>query len=187
MITFTGFGHINIVVDDIDKATAFYRESLGAIPVQEARHFKNLGFARAAGFLANPELVEVSIRFLALPVPDPLFLELMCYHAPKGSDGVPNFQTHDQGLRHISLRVENVAEAFEHVRQCPGMRLISESPDYRPYKLDEIRPEQFRLFDPQIEENPIRKEELARSASSTCFFYALDPYGVQWEFEQRTG
>ena len=35
MMKLTSFGHINIVVDDIDKATQFYQGSLGAIPVQD--------------------------------------------------------------------------------------------------------------------------------------------------------
>ena len=72
----TSFGHINIVVDDIDKATQFYQGSLGAVPVQDIPHFKNIGFARAAGFLDNPREVDVSIRFLALPLPTPVFMEI---------------------------------------------------------------------------------------------------------------
>src|SRR5207245_1654081 len=121
----------------------------------------------------------------ALPVPAPVFLELMQYHSPKGSDVVPSFKTHDMGgPRHICLRVENVMEAFEHLKGCKGIRMINESADYRPSKLDDVLPRQFRLFDPQLEANKEAKEKLARSASNTRFFYVIDPYGVQWEIEQ---
>ena len=34
MLKLKSFGHINIVVDNMDEATQFYRESLGAVPVQ---------------------------------------------------------------------------------------------------------------------------------------------------------
>jgi methylmalonyl-CoA/ethylmalonyl-CoA epimerase len=181
----TSFGHINIVVDDIDKATQFYQGSLGAVPVQDIPHFKNIGFARAAGFLDNPREVDVSIRFLALPLPTPVFMELMHYHSPQGEDRVHAFKTNDRGgPRHICLRVENVADAFTHLTGCPGVRMINQSPEYRPHQLDSITPEQFRLFDPQLEGNNEEKAKMCRNAGGITFFYFIDPYGVQWEIEQ---
>ena len=186
MIKLKGFGHINIVVDDINKATQFYQDSLGAIPVQEVPHFKNIGFAKAAGFLSNPAEVDVSIRFLALPSPTPIVLELMEYHSPKGQESVHYFKTNDRGgPRHICLRAENVVEAFEHLKGFKGVQMINKSAEYMPYKLDGITPQQFRFFDPQLEANKDVKDKMCQSAASTTFFYCIDPYGVQWEIEQR--
>lgn len=185
MIKLKSFGHINIVVDDTNTATQFYQNTLGATPVYEAPHFKNIGFAKAAGFLSNPSEVDVSIRFLALPFPTPIFLELMQYHSPKGKESVQHFKTNDMGgPRHICLRVENVAEAFEHVKGCKGAQMINQAAEYKPYKLESITPQQFRFFDPQLEASREAKDHMCQEAGSIRFFYFLDPYGVQWEIEQ---
>ncbi|KEQ16831.1 VOC family protein [Endozoicomonas numazuensis] len=74
-----GISHINIVVDDIDRATRFYSEAFFAEPVLDFPHFKNRGFARSAGFLDQPDDVEVSIRFLKLPSQDELFTRLSAF------------------------------------------------------------------------------------------------------------
>ena len=185
MLKLKSFGHINIVVDDIDRATDFYQKSLGAVPVHEAPHFKNAGFARAAGFLSDPERVDVSIRFLAIPMPTPLLVELMRYHSPRGNTRIPAFKTHDAGgPRHICLRVENIEQAFAHLAACRGVRMINPSRGYRPYQLEPITPEQFKVFDSRTEANRQAKEQVAQRISAITFFYFLDPYGVQWEIEQ---
>jgi maltose O-acetyltransferase len=185
MMKLTSFGHISIVVDDVDRATQFYGESLGAVPLHEAPHFKNIGFAKAAGFLSDPGAVDVSIRFLGLPLAPPTFLELMQYHAPVGSISVRDIKTNDLGgPRHICLRVENADEAFEHLKACTGVRMINASQDYKPYKLDRVGPHQVRLFDPQLEANPKAKEQMCELLERLKFFYFVDPYGVQWEIEE---
>ena len=46
MIEFDGFGHINIIIDDLDKAAEYYVGLLGAEKVQEFPHFKNVGFLK---------------------------------------------------------------------------------------------------------------------------------------------
>jgi maltose O-acetyltransferase len=182
MIKLKSFGHINVVVDDLDKATRFYQASLGAIPVQELAHFKNPGFARAAGFLANPAEVEVSIRFVALPLPSPILLELMQYHLPRGENTIRHFKTNDLGgPRHICIRVENVMEAFEHLKSFAEVRMIDGSTAYAPCKLDPIQPEDVRFFDPGMEAN---KEKICEIASTIKYFYCIDPYGIQWEIEE---
>jgi methylmalonyl-CoA/ethylmalonyl-CoA epimerase len=185
MMKLKSFGHINIVVDDVEGATQFYRDSLSAVPVHEAAHFKNIGFAKGAGFLRDPGEVDVSIRFLALPSPTPIFLELMQYHAPAGNCSVRRAKTNDLGgPRHICLQVENADDAFEHLRGCPGVRMINESPDYKPHKLDRVSPQQVRLFDPALEANPQSKEQMCEVVGRLKFFYFVDPYGVQWEIEE---
>ena len=185
MIKFSTLGHINIVVDDIEEATDFYVRSLGASPVQDFPHFRNLGFAKSAGFMENPEEVDVSIRFLQIPTPDGVYLELMQYHRPAGDESVRTFKTNDQGgVRHVAFRVENIDETFAHLKGCEGVRMISDSPEYRPYKIDKITPEEFRFFDPSLESDESEKEKVCDIVGGIRYFYFIDPYGVQWELEQ---
>ena len=63
--------------------------------------------------------------------------------------------------------------------------MINESPDYKPYMLDKVSTQEVRLFDPQLETNFQAKEQMCELVGRLRFFYFLDPYGVQWEIEQR--
>jgi len=38
----------------------------------------------------------------------------------------------------------NIDEAFEHLKAIDGVRMINEAPEYRPFKIDYIRPDEFR-------------------------------------------
>lgn len=117
MIKYNRLSHVNIVVDDMGKAIEFYSNTLQAKPFLAFPRFRNAGFARSAGFLDNPESVCVSICFLKLPSSDEFSLELMEYHSPAGADVIHYKQTNDLGgPRHIALGVENIDEAFEHVK-----------------------------------------------------------------------
>ena len=185
MIQFETLGHINIVVDDTDRATAFYVEAFGAVPVQDFPHFKNVGFAQSAGFLDQPEAVEVTVRFLKLPTPEGLILELMEYHHPAGVICCRDKVAHGLGcVGHIALRVKNIDAAFEHLKTVEGVRMINESPAYRPFKIDAIQPREFRFYDEAMEQDASGKEEVCRIIGSIRYFYFLDPFGVQWELEQ---
>ena len=42
-INFIGFGHINIVVDNIRKASEYYKKLFGAVEQQEFPKFINIG------------------------------------------------------------------------------------------------------------------------------------------------
>jgi catechol 2,3-dioxygenase-like lactoylglutathione lyase family enzyme len=185
MIQYESLGHINIVVDDADRATAFYTKVFGAVPVQDFPHFKNVGFAWSAGFLDNPEAVDVTIRFLRLPTPEGLMLELKQYHHPAGI-----VCCHDKGANgrgcvgHIALRIKNIDEAFEHLKKVDGVRMINASSSYRPFKIDTIQPDEFRFYDETMEQNAKAKEDVCRIVGAIRYFYFLDPYGVQWELEQ---
>ena len=185
MIQYDTLGHINIVVDDIERATDFYRNALGAEPMQDFPHFKNVGFAKSAGFLDAPEAVDVSIRFLKLPTKEGVFIELMEYHEPAGVACCECKATNDRGcVGHIALRVTNIDEAFEHLKSFDGVRMINESPEYRPFRIDDITPDQFRFFDDELESNAAGKQGVCEIVGSIRYFYFLDPYGVQWELEQ---
>ncbi len=184
MVEFDGFGHINIIIDDLEKAAEYYVGLLGAEKVQEFPHFKNVGFSRSAGFLEKPEDVDVSICFLEIPNAG-LFIELFEYHSPPGDQAIHFHKTNDMGgPRHICLRVKEIDKAFDHVKSYEGVRLINPSAEYQPFKIDHITPDQFKFADPELESNLGEKQKVCETVGRTRYFYFIDGYGVQWEFEQ---
>jgi methylmalonyl-CoA/ethylmalonyl-CoA epimerase len=181
---YEGLGHICIIVDDIERATSFYQESLGAMPVQNFPHFKNNGFAKAAGFLEEPEIVDFTIRFLALPGTK-IFLELMEYHSPVGNKEVKFARPNDMsGVRHVCLKVTNIDACFAHLKNVQGITMVHQSPEYKPCQIDSIKPEQLQFFDEALESNRQEKEKVCQTVGKTRFFYFFDQYGIQWELEQ---
>lgn len=184
MINFKGLGHINIVVDDINSASKFYEKIFNAVPHQEFPKFKNLGFAKAAGFLENPEKVEVSIRFLEIPGAN-VFLELMEYHAPQALTPIQKRKTHELGgPRHICLKVSNIDYAFQFLKAQDGITMINSSDQYKPYKIDKIKSSEFNFFDLEKETNLIEKQKICDIIGKIKYFYFIDRYGIQWELEQ---
>lgn len=157
-----GISHLNVVVEDIEYATEFYQRTLGFVQAHNARgvmDYKGLTretFARDAGFLDGK--VNVDIRFLKHPTAG-LYLELMKYHLPVGSQEVFYRKTNDiGGIRHVALEVSNAEKVFEFLKQQPDIKMINESSQYGP-------PEEL---------TPV----------TITFFYWLDPWGVQWEMEE---
>ena len=186
MIQYSRLSHVNIVVDDMAKAIEFYSKTLQAKPFLEFPRFRNSGFARSAGFLDDPESVCVSICFMKLASTDEFSLELMEYHSPAGATDIYYKKTNDQGgPRHIALGVENIDEAFEHVKKQPGVRLINESPEYRPFTIDSIGDNEFLFFDEALNNDVHARLSVQDTVGRIRYFYFLDPYGVQWEFEQN--
>jgi methylmalonyl-CoA/ethylmalonyl-CoA epimerase len=184
MIDITGFGHINIIVDSIENATKFYQDLFGAIPIQYFPNFKNIGFAKAAGFLDQPGDVNISINFIKIPQAN-IYLELICYHSPQGKTKKSHHLPNDfGGPRHIALCVKNINSAFEKIRQMPEITLINSSPEYKPCKLDEVYADQFVFHDNNLEKNHEAKKQSAQVSSTVSFFYFTDKYGVMWELEE---
>lgn len=183
-LKFTEFAHINIVVNDIDEGIKYYEQLLEAKPLHIFRDFMNIGFAKAAGFLANPEKIKLSIAFLKIPGTT-LMLELMEYKEPVTSDAKHREDVNKiNGVRHVALEIENIEEAFEYIKKCPDVTLINSSEQYRPYKIDNIVADEVRFFDEATETDTNAKEQLCQTIGNTYYFYFIDRYGVQWEFEQ---
>ena len=157
-----GISHLNIVVEDIEYATEFYRRTLGFEQAHNARGVMDYPsvtretFARDAGFLDGK--VDVHIRFLKHPTAG-IYLELMTYRYPAGSGEVIYRNTNDMGgIRHVALEVSDAVRVFEYLKAQPDVRMINPSPDYGPP--EELTPVTIK------------------------FFYWLDPWGVQWEMEE---
>jgi methylmalonyl-CoA/ethylmalonyl-CoA epimerase len=186
MFSFDSLGLINVVVTDLEEATQFYQALFGASVEQTFPHFKNVGFARSAGFLNDPESVDVSIRFLKLSLKgsEELFLELFVFHHPPGRQEITPRKTNDVGgPRHVCLRVTNIDEVFAHVKSIAGVHLINESPEYRPYFISPIKPRAIELPDPGRDTEEA-KEAICEIVQGIRFFYSIDRYGIEWEFEE---
>lgn len=156
-----GFSHVNIVVDDFDKAIEYYERTLGFVMACnddgkiDFPNYTSPAFAKDAGFLDGK--VDVDVCFLKHPQAG-LYLELMVYRYPQGDQHVPHFKINDMGgPRHVALEVTDLAKVFEHLKAQPDVKLINPSPDYGPPL-------------------PLNSEGIA-------FFYWQDPYGVIWEME----
>ena len=181
---FTGLSHVCIFVDDLQQGVAYYRRLLGAIPDHYLPHWRNRGFFQAAGFLEEAGQGEVSIAFLNIPGAR-LTLELMEYHHPQGRKEPVFFAANDvSGARHVALKVTNIEQAFLHVKAMPDTRLINDSGRYRVFQISPTTPEEVRFFDQDLRETDQRNVDTAEILSQVRYFYFLDKYGLQWEFEQ---
>lgn len=182
-IDFEGLGHFNVVVDNIDEGMEFYKKLFGAKPIQMFRNFKNIGFAKAAGFLSNPESINLSIAFMTLPNVN-LILELMEYHTPKTKTAIRINQAVNEiaGVRHVALKVKNVYKAYEHVIKQEGIQPIVSSLGYKPHKIDDISKEEITLFG--VNNTESLKTDIAKTIGNIHYCYFIDKYGIQWELEQ---
>jgi methylmalonyl-CoA/ethylmalonyl-CoA epimerase len=186
MFSFDSLGRINVVVPDLEEATRFYQALFDASVEQTFPHFKNPGFARSVGYLEDPESVDVSTRFLKIPFgrSQDLFLELFTFHSPAGRQEITLRKTNDVGgPRHVCLRVTNIDEVFAHVKSLGGVHLINDSPEYRPFFISPI--ERCAIEVPGADRDTAgAREAICEIVEGIRFFYAIDRYGIQWEFEE---
>ena len=179
-----GLSHICIFVDDMEKAVAYYQNLLGVQPDHCLSHWKNEGFFKAGGFVDEAADGDVSIAFVNVPGTR-LTLELMQYHYPKGRTEPVVFAANDvSGARHVALKVTNIEAAFAHIKAMPDTRLINETEAYRVYQISETQPSEVRFFDQAPGETDDRNRETAKILGQVRYFYFIDRYGLQWEFEQ---
>ena len=184
MPSFTGLSHVCIFVDDMMKAVSYYQKLLGAVPDHYLSHWRNKGFFQAGGFLDEAEEGDVSIAFVNVPGTT-LTLELMQYHYPEGRKTPVIFAANDvSGARHVALKVTNIEEAFAHIKSMPDTTLINQTDEYRVFQISETSPAQVHFFDQDVRESDERNVQTAKILSGVRYFYFIDKYGLQWEFEQ---
>lgn len=181
---FIGLSHVCVIVDNIMEAFEYYKRVLGAVPDQCIPHYRNKGFFEAAGFVRDAEQCDVSIGFLTVPGAG-LTIEIMEYHAPQGRREPLIFAANDvSGARHVALKVSNIEEAFAHIKAQPDARLINETHDYQVYQISHTEPTDFYYFDPAREADAAAKQSASDILGQIKYFYFIDRYGLQWEFEQ---
>ncbi len=184
MLNIIGLGHINVVVGNIAEGINYYQTLFRCVPQQSFPHFRNKGFALSAGFMENSEEVDVSICFLQIPGTS-IVLELMEYHSPSGEKSEKIKKTTDMGnVGHICLKVKDINTAFSHINSIPETRLISSDKNYRPVFISPVRSDEFYFFDPLKESDPVEKETVCNIIKNIRYFYFVDKYNVQWEFEE---
>ena len=184
MPRFTGLSHVCIFVDDMMEAVSYYQKLLGVVPDHYLSHWKNEGFFKAGGFIREAADGDVSIAFVNVPGTK-LTLELMQYHYPKGRKEPVFFAANDvSGARHVALKITNIDEAFLHIKSMPDTRLINESEDYQVFQISETQPSEVHFFDQDLRETDERNVQTAKILSEVRYFYFIDKYGLQWEFEQ---
>ncbi|MEE0732500.1 MAG: VOC family protein [Acutalibacteraceae bacterium] len=184
MPKFTGLSHVCIFVDDMMEAVDYYQKLLGVVPDHYLSHWKNEGFFKAGGFIEEAAQGDVSIAFVNVPGTK-LTLELMQYHYPQGRKEPVFFAANDvSGARHVALKITNIDEAFLHIKAMPDTRLINQTEDYRVFQISETSPSEVRFFDQDLQESDDRNIQTAKILSGVRYFYFIDKYGLQWEFEQ---
>lgn len=149
--------HINAVVDDSVEEGAKYYEMLGFYPAANADGPMNYPNITNYGFCVDAgfDACRVDILFLKHEVIN-LYLELFLYYEPVGDSVIPIKQTNDVGgIRHIAVEVEDAVATYNELK----------SKDHQG---------RFITKDTPIPLDPF----------PYTFFYWVDKYGIQWEFEQ---
>ena len=111
--------HLNIVVADLERSRRFYTEVLGFRVMKEAR-LEGEWIDRIVGLKG----VQGRVVYVVAPAGEPR-LELLCYDTPKGEDPVATRRANTIGLRHIALRVDDIAAMVAKLRAA-GVELFSE-------------------------------------------------------------
>jgi purine nucleosidase len=151
-----GISHLNVIMKDMQM-------------MEEATQFyaSTLGFVVAWSVWLGDETsrhfavdaglgdsARLLVRFMVHPNAG-FHIELMMYVYPTGDTEIHYRRTNDVGgIRHVALEVIDAVAAWKWLNGRPGVKLLSDCPP------ETLSP------DPQK------------------FFYWLDPYGVQWEFEE---
>ena len=184
MPKFIGLSHVCIFVDDMEEAVKYYEKLLGTELDHCIPHWRNPGFFKAGGFVDEANDGDVSIAFVNVPGVGHT-LELMQYHYPVGRKEPIVFAANDvSGARHVALKITNIEEAFEHIKSMPDTRLINTTDAYRVFKISDTLPEEVRFPGQKPGETDERNVSAAAILGTVKYFYFIDKYGLQWEFEQ---
>ena len=195
----TQLAQIHVIVNDLDVAADFYRTVFGMIEMQSHNNLTNAGLAAYYGYTGNPEDFSVSLRFLFIP--DVLTIKLVklsvASYAPGGGGGVKDSRAEAyrcnkgsgyMGRGPISVVVADLDEAYQ--------SLLAIAQDYS-VKFDLL------LVSPPAFLSPLQPHEIGATKHSVLHgrgdildeyakawpfrakFQMIDPFGVQWEFNNN--
>lgn len=111
--------HINIVVSDLERSVRFYTEVLGFRETRRA-FLEGDWIERIVGVPG----VRARVVYVVAPAGEPR-IELLRYETPAGEDPVANRRANTIGLRHIALRVDDMAATVAKLKAA-GATLFSE-------------------------------------------------------------
>ncbi len=99
--------HVNFVVADLERMTAFYRDALGLVVTKQVT-ISGDWIARVVG-LEEDAGVEADVVYLDLP--DGPRIELIRYHRPAGASPALLGRPNTMGLRHLAFKVDDIDAA----------------------------------------------------------------------------
>ncbi len=100
----TRLNHVAVTVADMDRALAFWRDTLGL-------HLIGRGTVRKRHLDEIVGLTGTEIEWAELQVPGGALIELFCYLEPRGADTLPA-APNDRGATHVCLEVTGIDELF---------------------------------------------------------------------------
>ncbi len=109
--------HVNIVVEDLPRMVAFYRDVLGLRVVRQI----TIG-GRWIGAVTGLEDVQADVVYLEGDEPTPL--ELICYRNPSRSRPAGLEHANTPGLRHIAFQTNDL-DAVVAALRAAGVALLS--------------------------------------------------------------
>jgi len=109
--------HINIVVADLERSVRFYTELLNFKEIRRA-HLQGEWIEAVVGL----KDVNADVVYIVAPAGEPR-IELLCYRSPQGEALPQNSIANTIGLRHIALRVDNLAVIAEKLQNA-GVKII---------------------------------------------------------------
>lgn len=192
-IEFVDLAQVHVVVDDIDAASSFYREVLGMIEMQSHRDLSNAGLAAYYGYRGDPEGFKVSLRFMFIP--EVVTIKLVQVNVsdyrgpidPKYGDGISKDQMiyGRRGVGPLSIVVKDLDAAYETLTEKARdyssrhrIELLSPPVFLAPLRPHEIGATEHSALHGQGE----ILEEFAKTWPFRAKFQMIDPFGVQWEF-----
>jgi len=110
--------HINIVVAELGRSVKFYTEVLGFAKTKEA-YLEGGWIDEIVGLRG----VKARVAYVVAPAGEPR-IELLCYEAPPGGATAVNSRANTVGLRHVALRVDDLAGTVARLRKA-GVTLFS--------------------------------------------------------------
>lgn len=115
----TAIDHLNIVVTELERSVRFYTELLGFRLAREAT-LEGEWIDRIVGLKG----VKGRVAYVVAPAGEPR-IELLCYDAPVGENPVVNARANTVGLRHLALRVDDIAAMTARLRAA-GVEVFSD-------------------------------------------------------------
>jgi catechol 2,3-dioxygenase-like lactoylglutathione lyase family enzyme len=111
--------HLNIVVTDLGRSVDFYTKLLGFSLARTAQ-LEGEWIDRIVGLRG----VRAQVAYVVAPAGEPR-LELLRYESPPGAAVPENSRANTVGLRHLALRVDDLAAMAARLRAA-GVELFSE-------------------------------------------------------------
>src|SRR5947209_3781805 len=110
--------HVNIVVQDLDRMVAFYRDALG---LKETKHVTITG----AWVAVTVGLADVHADVVYMELESGPRVELIRYNRPSADRPEGVGQPNAPGLRHMAFRVDDIDAAVARLRTA-GVRFFSD-------------------------------------------------------------